>query len=60
MAVWFGRWLVIVKVASSEASVLGTAPAVTVITGHPPPSNSSARESSVSWVIGTSLDGNGG
>jgi hypothetical protein len=43
MAARFGRWLVAVMVATGEALAPGMAPAVTVMTGGPPPSNNSAQ-----------------
>jgi hypothetical protein len=60
MVTWFGRYLATVRVASGEALVLVTAPAVAALMGGPLPSNNSAREVSIHQVDGASLRGNGG
>jgi hypothetical protein len=56
----FGRQWVTVTVVFSEAPAPGMTPTVVVMTGGPPPSSNSARETLVRWVDNMSLGGNGG
>jgi hypothetical protein len=44
MTARFGQYLAMVRVASGEAMVLAMAPAASVTTGGPPPSNELAQE----------------